>query len=179
VTVYELRKADKAIGLAYRDRSEYGRQRELTGRKVEVDTWSPPAVEVIRDGSSGTEPSDVVLLGVEAAFSGRAVKALGDFLGVSGQLLPLLSADGEFYLWNVTVLIDALDEDASDLERFSSGRVMMVNRWVFRPERLHGVTAFKIPQLPQAFTFVTDTFVDRFAAAGLSGLAPLRLWSMD
>ena len=98
MNVYELRAADNAIALAYCDRSEYTRQHELTGRPADLARWSPPAVEIVRDGSGGTEPSDIMLLGVEPALTARAVACMGDLLRAAGQVLPLLSADGEYYL---------------------------------------------------------------------------------
>ena len=73
-------------------------------------------------------------------------------------------------------MVDALDEGASELRRFSSGRIMIVDRWTFRPESLQGVAAFKLPQLRRAFTFVTDAFVERFRRCGLAGLAPKPVW---
>lgn len=174
--VYQLRTADRAIALAYRDAAEYNRQHDFTGTSVDVAGWSPPAVEIIRDGSGGTAPADVTLLGVEPAFSARAVERVGHLLRASGQLLPLISVDGEFYLWNVTTVVDALDEEASAVTRFSSGRIMAVERWVFRPGDLRDVTAFKIPQLRRAYTFITDRFAREFTEAGLAGLAPHPVW---
>ena len=176
MTVYELRSSDDAVTLAYSDKAEYTRQSELTGKKVDLTRWSPPAVRIVRDGLGG-EDSDFALLATEPAFSARAVQILGDLLQKSGQLLPLLSADGEFYHWNVTTIIDALDQEASELQRFSDGGVMMVDRWAFRSDQLKEVTAFKIPQLPGAFTFVTDIFIDRFRGAGLTGLHICPVWS--
>ena len=52
----------------------------------------------------------------------------------------------------------------------------MVDRWAFHAEKLQGVTAFKVPQLPRAFTFLTKQFVDQFTSAGLTGLDPREVW---
>ena len=176
MVVYRLRAVDNAISLAFRSKAQYTRQHELTGNAVDPNDWSPPAVDVIRDGSGGTIASDLAILGVEPAFTGRAIERIGNLLRESGQVLPLLSADGEYYLWNVTTIIDALDEERCELHRFSSGRVMAVQRWAFRAGMLREATAFKIPQLLRAFTFVTGAFVDRLADSGLTGLAPERVW---
>ena len=117
------------------------------------------------------------MLGVEPAFTARAVEALQDVLFPDGQILPLRSSDGEFYLWNVTRMLDAFDEMTSELTRFTgSERIMSVQRWSFKADVVGNATAFKIPQLPRAFTFVTDTFVRRVREEGLLGFAPRAVW---
>lgn len=138
--------------------------------------WEALQVAIIRDGSAGSQPSDLMLLGVEPAFTARAVEALRDVLFTHGQILPLRSADGEFYLWNITTIVDALDEAASDVVRFSSGRIMTVEKWAFRRDAVDHHPAFKVPQLRRAYPFVTDAFMKRVAEEGLQGFAPELLW---
>lgn len=111
----------------------------------------------------------------EPVVSGRAVAAIGDVLCRHGELLELLSDDGEFYLYNVTDVTDALDEAASHGERFPSGRYMRIQKRAFAGGALDGHEVFKLPQLRNE-VHVTDTFVDRVEAAGLRGLAPVLVW---
>lgn len=173
MTVYELRAGLDSQALACRRDSEIRRVSELAGQPVDPASWSPLEVELIRDGSAGTAPSDLVMLGVEPAFTARAVEALQDVLFPFGQILPLRSVDGEFYLWNVTRMLDALDEEASELLRFpSSDRIMVVQRWSFRAAVVERAVAFKIPQMPVAYTFVTDAFMRRVEEERLVGFAP-------
>jgi hypothetical protein len=88
----------------------------------------------------------------------------------------LRSEDGEFYLWNVTNVVDALNEEASSTIRFSSGRLMMVEKWAFRIDAAKDQVAFKIPQLRRAFTFMTDQFMRRVREERLVGFDPELLW---
>lgn len=178
MTVYELRAGLDTQALTCRRAPEILRVSELAGQPIDPASWPPLEVRLIRDGSAGTAPSDLVMLGVEPAFTARAVEALQDLLFPLGQILPLRSPDGEFYLWNVTRMLDAMDEDASDLLRFpSSGRIMVVNRWAFRADVVADAVAFKIPQMPVAYTFVTDAFMQRVQEERLVGFEPRAVWS--
>ena len=74
--------------------------------------------------------------------------------------MPLACADAVLAVLNVTTVIDALDLDRSVVARFpSSGRIMNVESHVFRPERLQGVQAFKVPELLRGSVFVNEDVV--------------------
>jgi len=133
-------------------------------------------VRVVRDGSGGTDPTDFGLVWTEPALNFRAIEALADLLRQDGQILPLLSENGDYCVYNVTTLLDALDQDRSVVDRFSTGRIMTVRRFAFRPEVIAGHRVFKIPQLRRAHTFITDEFLRRVESASLTGLAPKKLW---
>ena len=180
LTVFRLGTAPTARALACRREGAYARVYDLRASPVEADRWEALEVEFIRDGSGGDAESDILLLGTEPAFTARAVEALQDVLYPYGQILPLRSRDGEFYLWNVTNVVDALDEERSRLTRFaSSGRVMSVEQWAFKPAALGASVAFKVPQFRRAYTFVTEAFANRAGAAGLLGFAPEEVWRTD
>ena len=102
-------------------------------------------------------------------FSSRAVTALSDLLQGNGELLPIVCDDEYYSIFNVTRVVDALDEANSSLKLFSDGRIMYIERHAFFPQKLRGINVFKIPQKPLSHVFVTDTFVDRVKAADLKG----------
>jgi hypothetical protein len=144
-------------------------------------SWSPLEVEVIRDARHAGRPaSDFPLLfGPVPVLSERAARALGDLLAGAGELLPL-GADGEgYHALNVTRVIDALDEQRSRVKRFrSSGRIMRVLSYAFRPEAIGDAAIFKIPQMVKSDVFLTDRFAAAVRRAELTGLAWDRmLWS--
>jgi hypothetical protein len=76
-----------------------------------------------------------------------------------------------------THLIDALDEDASELCRASdTGKILMMKKHVFRPATLEGAVLFKLAQVRRGPIFVTDSFIEMIKASGLTGLTFKRLW---
>jgi len=112
-------------------------------------------------------------------FNHKAVRALADLLEGNGELLPLTCGVEQYFVFNVTNVIDALDEANCELERFSSGRIMDVVRYCFHEERLAGTTVFKIPQAVLMDVFVTDPFVERVKTARLKGFKFRLIWSSD
>ena len=112
-------------------------------------------------------------------FSSKAVTILRDFLKPNGELLPI-SCDGEkYFLFNVTRVVDALDEPKCELKLFSDGEIMDIVRYSFLNEKLIGVDMFKLPQRPLGWVYATDAFVDRVRAAGLKGFKFRLVWSRD
>ena len=93
-------------------------------------------------------------------FSARAAAALRQIIGADGELLPVIAPGGEWFALNVTTVTDALDEQRSEIERFTSSG---------RPRR---VTRFRLGLFPDGVTYVRDAFVERIAEAGLTGFAP-------
>jgi hypothetical protein len=112
-------------------------------------------------------------------FSPRAVEILADLLKDSGELLPITCEGEDYFLFNVTRLVDALDEDASELERFDDGGILRIARYGFKEDLLIGVNIFKLPQKPLSYPYVTDAFVHRVEDSALSGFEFRLVWSSD
>jgi hypothetical protein len=110
--------------------------------------------------------------------SQRALDTLLPHIASYGEVLPVLFDEAAFAIFNVTNVVDALDEQASDVKYFtSSGRVMAIDRFVFKPELVKNEWIFKIPQCPEAHNFVTDRFVQVVRDAGLRGFGFTKVWS--
>jgi hypothetical protein len=135
-------------------------------------SWTPIKVKVIReDRGRRLRRSDAPFLGEHALiFRPSVIDALGTELRNYGELLPLACSDAELVVFNPTRLLDALDEEASSVRRFDSGRLMRITHHVFRPEVVRGVDVFKIPNLRSSPTFVSEAFVKLWQEAGLRGL---------
>jgi hypothetical protein len=117
------------------------------------------------------------LVGVPV-FSSRAIHALGDLLEGHGEILPTTIEGEQYFLFNVTKVIDALDEANSEVIRYvGSAKVLRIPRYIFSAEKLTGIVIFKIPHFYRVF--VTDSFVERVKSAGLKGFWFPRLWSTD
>ena len=138
--------------------------------------WSAPAVTPAHEEDNAAELGDYALLGTAPVFSLRALESLLDLLKPNGEMLPLRYRQAEYFAYNVTRVLPALDEDASVITRFPTGRVMSVNRYVFRPTVIGDVSVFKIPELARAYVFVTGDFVQRVLSRGLTGFCFLPLW---
>jgi len=112
-------------------------------------------------------------------FNRKAVKSLNHFLDQNGELLPATCQGEEYFLFNVTRVVDALDEANCDLERFDDGRIMIIRRYSFFPKKLEGITIFKVPQIVLMDVFVTEPFVQRVQSEGLKGFKFRHVWTGD
>ncbi|WP_242396001.1 imm11 family protein [Anaeromyxobacter oryzisoli] len=125
---------------------------------------------VHEDEGKELSTSDSPWLGSHALMFRRSVvERLGTVLEQYGELLPITCSEAELWIFKSTRVLDALDEQASSVLRFSSGRIMRVTRYVFRPEAVSGVEIFKIPNLRVSPTFVSDRFIQLWTSAGLHG----------
>jgi hypothetical protein len=142
------------------------------------DQWWPIAMG-LNEGDEDLPPGDFPWCSFPA-FSKRAVEALQDLLDPNGEILPLICEFGDYYAFNTTQVVDALNEEYSELKRFkSSGRISEILRYEFYPEKLQGLSIFKLRQSPSK-DYVTDTFVQRVQEAGLVGFdfsKAQRVWS--
>jgi hypothetical protein len=143
--------------------------------------WTRPVVEILRDNKfnknlpAGDFPN-LFLPGVPV-FSLRAVNALKAILEKNGELLPLSCVEGEYYAFNVTKLIDALDESKSELKRFKSGGgIMQIHKYVFFGEKLTDATIFKIPQFRRTVVYVSDKFQRTVLDNHLIGFKFVEVW---
>jgi hypothetical protein len=145
-----------------------------------VGSWVPVSVARLRvweDGST-LAPGDFPP-GSGFVLSRAAREMLGPCLQESGELLPLDCPDGEFWTLNVTRLVDALDEEGSEVLRASdTGEILMIHRHRFRAERL-GPEIFKLSQTPRGLIYFTEAFVHRVRATSLKGLDFKLVWAAN
>jgi hypothetical protein len=147
------------------------------------DSWKPLQVSVLQFKRGKVDygalpPNDFPMVGGMPIFSKRAVDSLGDMLSENGEVLPLLfeGKKNVYFAFNPLRLVDALNEEHSQLVRFEDGRVMLVERYEFQPDRLNRYVLFKIPQ-ETARIYVTDEFVNRVKETSLTGFLFRHLWS--
>lgn len=162
-----------------------GSQDDFETINVEVNgvprqsSWEPIRMRLIHeDEGQKLVTSDSPWLGAHALiFRPNVVEALGLMLREYGELLPLACSEAEVVMYNPTRVIDALDEAASSVLRFSGGRIMMIQRHVFRADVIDGIDVFKIPNLRVSPTFFSHRFVDRWKAGGFKGLEFKQVWA--
>ncbi|HEX5749059.1 MAG TPA: DUF1629 domain-containing protein [Archangium sp.] len=144
-----------------------------------VGSWKPIVMRIIReDEGRKLLESDSPWLGSHALmFRSRATDVLGPMMRDCGELLPIACNGADISLFNPTRVIDALDEAASSVLRFSDKQIMRINRHVFRSDAIRDVHFFKIPNLRVSPTFVSEHVVELWKTSGLRGLEFKQVWS--
>ena len=137
-----------------------------------------PRIRLVRDPESqGSKLPDYSNVNTTPypCFSGHAKAVLGPYLEGLGQWLELDCAEGSYWLFNITNIVDALDEPASRI--VDLGSVVAVKEFAFKPEALRNQLIFKIPQRPGSYNLVTDAFVKLVEEHKLTGFKFTPLWS--
>ena len=146
--------------------------------------WTPIEIEILRFDEETDEP----LLRADFPWFGswtlmlrdRAIDLAGPVLAPFGEFLPLACADAAVTCFNCLQRLDVLDEGRSQIERFpSSGRIMVIEKYVFRPEMIPERSVFKIPQEQQGSLYYTERVVEDLQALGLTGLDFELVWDSD
>ena len=134
-----------------------------------ASSWEPLAVQVFYE-EENLPASDYPSLALHIpVFSKRATLALKEALDKHGELLSLLCGDGEYYAYNVTCVLDILNEEKSTLVRFSSGRTLNIEDYSFNSADLGDYPIFKLPQTLLRGVFVTQAFKQKVEESGLTG----------
>ncbi len=142
--------------------------------------WKPITVELVHKDEKGRRllESDIPWLGKDAPVMRQgAWSALQAELDGYGEFLSLRNYEAELRVFNTTRVVDALDEERSELIRFpDDGRIMKVKRYVFRPEMVAGLYAFKVPQMLPGPMFVSTDVVEAAHKAALRGVGFSVVW---
>ncbi|MEV6556490.1 DUF1629 domain-containing protein [Nocardia sp. NPDC051756] len=145
-----------------------------------LDSWPLMEMKSAREDGSKV-PSDFPWsLSATLLLKDRAIDVLGPGLEEFGELLPARFPDARLAVLNVLNVVDALDEESSEIARFESGEIMMVESHVFRPDRIPARAVFKIPQaVYNGEIFYTDEIVREFEDSGFTGLWFKALWDTE
>jgi hypothetical protein len=180
MTIYEVFPAEGyewVEGRRERDREALA---SLRGSPA-ADRWAAPEVRFVRTDDHGKRlrPSDLPWFGhAVLIMMPDALDQLRSIVEPHGELLPLRESDGkELFALNVLTVLDALDEERSDLVRFTgSGRIMTIKTHVLRKSVVNQVNLFKLPQLRSSSIYVSDAFVARVRQADLWGVEFEKVW---
>lgn len=148
----------------------------LDGRVVR--DWDPPEMVVLTHDENGRPRtySDFPWFGEDAPiFRTRAVERLAEVALQYGQLLPL---GGGAWLYNVTNVLDALDDECSRIIYFDDGTILAIDEYVFKGNEIGASEIFKLP-IRVSPVFVTSRFVARVHDSGLVGVSLRLLWSPE
>jgi hypothetical protein len=143
------------------------------------DSWRPIELAVIDDEFPGlTEVGDLSTVGTTPLLSRRAVRALKSLLTGAGELLPVRTAGGAYFAYNVTCVAPALDREQTEAEWFDSERIMADHRLAFKAEVVEGLTFFRVPELLSR-QFMTEEVARRVSKAQLTGFDLCPIWGPD
>lgn len=141
--------------------------------------WQPPEMEILNSGEYGESwrYSDFPwFLHCAPVLRERAVARLRHELEPYGEFLAL-DCDEPIALFNVTNVIDALDEPSSQILRFDDdGSIMEIQRYQFIPAAIEGHDLFKLPMRASSI-FVTDHLIEKLKRTGLVGLRFELVWA--
>lgn len=100
--------------------------------------------------------------------SARAKEALSRFLDESGELLPVELNGEKYYINHVTKVLPALDLNKSEVEKFSSGEIMRVLKYVLKEKVVGKADIFKLTGV-NWLVFASERFVNVVKETGLLG----------
>lgn len=167
---------DKFLGLTLRNEADAEVLFKFNGATIEG--WTPLPVEADENYGDVSTCDFPSLIGHVPVFSARAVSVLRDFLMPNGQVLPLAYDREDYYAYNITNMLDALNLEQSEIIRFSTGRIMDIRRYEFFAEKLEGDPGiFKLAATPLLRVFVTEKFKQMVNNYGLTGFQFKLLWS--
>jgi hypothetical protein len=140
--------------------------------------WIPIGMDLLTEDDEGTPRgysdfpwygSHVLILRTEAA------NGLRETMRPYGEFLPLKGGDG-LELFSATTVLDALDEDQSEIIRFDDGDILNIERYVFRQEAVGNCPIFKLPYRASNL-YMQAGFIDQINDMGFSGIGFKLVWS--
>lgn len=137
-----------------------------------TDVWTPQAV-IGKVAPFNDYPSVSRI----PAFSQRAVHALRDLLEPNGELLPLKTDTGSYFVYNILTKSTAFDVEKSEarfVPESAKETAFAIQRFEFDAEKV-GDSIFRMREFP-AIVLVTDEFKSRVENAGLNGFYFDKVW---
>lgn len=137
-----------------------------------TDVWTPQAV--IGKVAPFVDYPSVSRI---PAFSQRAVHALRDLLEPNGELLPLKTDTGSYFVYNILTKSTAFDVERSEarfVPESSKETAFAIQRFEFDAKQLED-SIFRMREYP-AIVLVTDEFKSRVENAGLNGFYFDKVW---
>lgn len=98
------------------------------------------------------------------------------------QYLPIhcIENDEDYYIVNVTNIVDCFDYERAEFDRYeNSGRIMWFKKYSFIPEKLQNLKLFKLIDEPQRDPFVTEEFMNKIEEKNLTGFKLKLVWDSD
>lgn len=164
MALYRLRTDPDAFDVALAPRSAAVPFAEFKGQPL-ADRWKPVEADLEPAGRRGD------FLGFSTGVpivDRKAWNALRPLVGPHVEALEMTLEGETIYALNVVMVVDCLDPERSEIDRFDNGAIMDVRRFVFR-EGCTDAPIFKQKGIEVADVFVDDRFRQAVEQAGLQG----------
>lgn len=153
---------------------------DFDGRNQKLLSWEPVRMKDVwtpQLAKGAVRPFvDYTTVSRIPAFSRRAVTILRDMLETNGELLPLETKKGEYFVYNILTKSTSLDAERSQAKIYPGKETANgMDYFWFDEARLEGHTIFRIREFPGP-VFVTSAFKDRVEEAGLNGFYFVKVW---
>jgi hypothetical protein len=146
----------------------------INGEK-RTDGWVPLPIRIVEKTNQGRprRPVDSCLL--EMLSSAIAIKRdvvprLESLLLPHGELLAAVGEGVEAVVFNVTKVVDALNEEKSEVFRSSQGRILEISKYYLRRSDLADIEIFKVPNLRVCPVLFSEKAVRSWERQKITGL---------
>jgi hypothetical protein len=110
-------------------------------------------------------------------FSQRAIDVLHDVLRHNGELLPLVTSVGPYFLFNCTTVADIIDFNKSKLTFLNQNTILEIDELHVYGDRLVGLSIFQMRKYPGKCC-ITEAVARRIREARLDGFELRKLWPL-
>lgn len=178
--VYNLKAdMDNYQNLIFSEETDYELLDLFDGTMIDKD-WKKPSVKILFDDhlNKNLLEGDFPFLSSHVpVFSKNAISVLEDLILPHGEILSLNYKSDEYFAYNVTSIIDALDHQKSVFKRFKSdGSIMDIIKYIFKPKYIEDIPIFKLPQTSLMDVFITDVLYKRITDKNLLGFNCIKVW---
>lgn len=112
-----------------------------------------------------------------AAVDERARNLLYPLVKDDVEFLPLYYGENQYYVLNVTTVLDCIDYERAEYLNFpNGGRIMRFTKYAFDESKIGDTHIFKIVDEKRKAPFVSDQFVECVEENGLTGFTFELLW---
>ncbi len=146
--------------------ADYSIQYSFNGESI--DSWTN--IDIVIESKKGLKKGDFPDFATHIpVFSKNAISSMEEILSSYGQILPLNCSQGDYFAYNVTTVIDGLNEEKSEIIRIPTGKIMTITKFIINRDKLAGQYIFKLKRAELMDVFVTEDFVELVKKNKLSG----------
>lgn len=154
----------------------------MSYERGEMPEWRPVYVQVVDEwGSKHEHMPSFPGLSMDITCGEESKSILEGLLHGHVDFLPLAShtiRDDQYYIVYPRTILDCLDNELSEFRRMSSGYIVGVAKYAFKPDCIRATPIFRLPIAgsPIGRPYVNDTFKQLVEDNNLTGLEFRKVW---